>query len=94
MIFSDGRDPLNLSHHDPALRLLQHIRDEAHHFANSFNAELRSQRLRESILEDFKLQHFGSLDKLRKADAAAICEVDGIGPKTAHRVSEESPGKE
>ena len=96
VIFSDGRDPLNLSHHDPALRLLQHIRDEAHHFANSFNAELRSQRLRESILEDFKglgsskrmalLQHFGSLDKLRKADAAAICEVDGIGPKTAERL--------
>ncbi len=98
VIFSDGRDPLNLSHHDPALRLLQHIRDEAHHFANSFNAELRSKRLRESILEDFKglgevkrmalLKHFGSLDKLRKADAEAICEVEGIGPKTAERLVE------
>ncbi|ADE55324.1 excinuclease ABC subunit UvrC [Coraliomargarita akajimensis] len=93
IIFSDGREPLNLSHHDPALRLLQHIRDEAHHFANSFNAELRSQRLRESILDDFKglgptkrmalLKHFGSLDKLRKADAEAITQVEGIGPKTA-----------
>ena len=98
VIFSDGRDPLNLSHHDPALRLLQHIRDEAHHFANSFNAELRSKRLRESILEDFKglgptkrmalLKHFGSLDKLRKVDAEAICQVEGIGLKTAERLVE------
>lgn len=98
IIFSDGREPLNLSHHDPALRLLQHIRDEAHHFANSFNAELRSKRLRESILEDFKglgpakrqalLAHFGSIDKLRRADASHICEVEGIGPKTAERLVE------
>ena len=33
IIFSDGREALNLPHHDPALRLLQHIRDEAHNFA-------------------------------------------------------------
>lgn len=98
IIFSDGREPLNLSHHDPALRLLQHIRDEAHHFANSFNAELRSQRLRESVLQDFigigpekrirLIQHFGSIDKLRTASAAQISEVDGIGPKTAERLVE------
>ena len=98
IIFSDGREPLNLSHHDPALRLLQHIRDEAHHFANSFNAELRSKRLRESILEDFKglgpakrqvlLQHFGSIDKLRTATTDEICQVEGIGPKTAERLVE------
>ena len=98
IIFSDGRDPLNLSHHDPALRLLQHIRDEAHHFANSFNAELRSKRLRESILEDFKgigsdkrtrlIQHFGSLEKLKTATAEQICKVEGIGPKTAQRLGD------
>lgn len=96
IIFSDGREPLNLAHHDPALRLLQHLRDEAHHFANSFNAELRSQRLRESLLEDFKglgpakrqalLQHFGSLDKLRAASPQALCAVPGIGRKTAERL--------
>ncbi|MFW5874298.1 MAG: excinuclease ABC subunit UvrC [Verrucomicrobiota bacterium] len=96
VIFSDGRDPLNLSHHDPALRLLQHIRDEAHHFANSFNAALRSKRLRESILDDFKglgpkrkqqlLHHFGSLEKLRAADAQALSQLEGIGPKTAQRL--------
>jgi excinuclease ABC subunit C len=96
VIFSDGRPPLNLSHHDPALRLLQHIRDEAHHFANSFNAELRSKRLRESILDDFKglgtqrkqqlLLHFGSIEKLRSATIEELTQVEGIGKLTAQRL--------
>ena len=96
IIFSDGRESLNLSHHDPALRLLQHLRDEAHNFANRFNADLRSEKLRESILDDFKglgptkrqalLQHFGSLKKLRAACAEDIAQVEGIGPKTADRL--------
>ncbi len=96
VILSDGRDPVNLPHHDPALRLLQHIRDEAHHFANSFNAELRSKRLKESILDDFEglgtqrkqqlLLHFGSIQKLRAASVEALTEVEGIGRVTAERL--------
>lgn len=96
IIFSDGREPLNLSHHDPALRMLQHLRDEAHNFANRFNADLRSEKLRESILDDFKglgptkrqalLQRFGSLKKLRTADVDKITQVEGIGAKTAERL--------
>ena len=98
VIYSDGREPLNLAHHDPALRLLQHIRDEAHHFANSFNAELRSKRLKESILDDFKglgtkrkqqlLLHFGSLEKLRSARIDQLTQVEGIGKLTAERLVE------
>jgi excinuclease ABC subunit C len=96
VIFSDGREPLNLAHNDPALRLLQHIRDEAHHFANNFNAELRSKRLKESILDDFQglgtqrkqqlLLHFGSIQKLRAASAQELTEVEGIGKLTAERL--------
>ncbi len=96
VIFSDGREPLNLPHHDPALHLLQQIRDEAHHFANSFNAELRSKRLRESILDDFKglgsqrkqqlLLHFGSIEKLKKADVNQLTQIEGIGKLTAERL--------
>ncbi|MFU8847571.1 MAG: excinuclease ABC subunit UvrC [Opitutales bacterium] len=98
VIFSDGRPPLNLPLHDPALRLLQHIRDEAHHFANSFNAELRSKRLKESILDDFKglgtqrkqqlLLHFGSIQKLRAATCDELTQVEGIGPLTAKRLAD------
>jgi len=96
IIFSDGHAPLQLSHHEPALRLLQHIRDEAHRFANRFNAELRSKKLRESILDDFNglgptkrqalLAHFGSIQKLRSATADKIAEVQGIGLQTAERL--------
>ena len=96
VIFSDGREPVNLPHHDPALRLLQHIRDEAHHFANSFNAELRSKRLKESILDDFKglgtqrkqqlLLHFGSIEKLRQAKVEDLVKIEGIGKLTAERL--------
>ncbi|PDH31116.1 MAG: excinuclease ABC subunit C [Puniceicoccaceae bacterium MED-G30] len=98
IIFSDGRPPLNLSYHDPALRMLQHIRDEAHQFANRFNADLRSQRLKESILADFTgigpekrarlLEHFGSIAKLRLANVDQLIAVEGIGPKTAARLAE------
>ncbi|MGJ8649251.1 MAG: excinuclease ABC subunit UvrC [Opitutaceae bacterium] len=96
VIFSDGREPLNLPHHDPALRLLQHIRDEAHNFANSFNADLRSKRLRESILDDFSglgpkrkqqlLHHFGSIEKLRAATTDQLTQIEGIGKVTAERL--------
>ena len=96
--FRRNRSPRRSIDHDPALRLLQHIRDEAHHFANSFNAELRSKRLKESILDDFKglgtkrkqqlLQHFGSLEKLRSAKVDQLTQVEGIGKLTAERLME------
>ena len=78
--------------------MLQHIRDEAHQFANRFNADLRSQRLKESILADFTgigpekrarlLEHFGSIAKLRLANVDQLIAVEGIGPKTAARLAE------
>ena len=96
IIFSDGREPLQLEHHHPALRLLQYIRDEAHHFANSFNAELRSKRLKESILDQFEglgttrkqalLHHFGSIEKLHSAKLNQLTKVKGIGPFTAQKL--------
>lgn len=94
--FTDGRDPLELPHREAALRLLQRVRDEAHRFANAFNAELRSQRLRESILDDFTglgkvrraalMERFGTLARLRQASAEELQEVEGIGPKLAARL--------
>ncbi|MEY4306666.1 MAG: hypothetical protein RJA95_34, partial [Verrucomicrobiota bacterium] len=46
IVFPDGRE-LKLPRHDVGLALLMRIRDEAHRFANDFNAELRSRKLRE-----------------------------------------------
>jgi len=93
IIFPDERAPLNLPVSHPGLNLLQRLRDEAHRFANTYNADLRSRRLRESILDDFPglgpkrrallLAHFGSIDRLRAAPVAAIAAVEGFGPKIA-----------
>jgi excinuclease ABC subunit C len=93
VFFVDARAPLNLPLNHPALNLLQRIRDEAHRFANTYNAVLRSKKIRESVLEDFAglgpvrrvalLTHFGSIDRLRAASREEIAEVAGFGPKLA-----------
>ena len=96
IVFPDGSPSLNLPFRDPALRLLQHLRDEAHFYANSFNTELRSKKIKESILDDFKgfgperksavMRHFGTIEKLKKASLEALIEVEGIGPKTGGKL--------
>ena len=93
IIFPDERAPLNLPLNSPALNLLQRLRDEAHRFANTYNADLRSKKIRESVLDDFPglgvvrraalLTHFGSIDRLREATTDQIAEVDGFGPRMA-----------
>jgi excinuclease ABC subunit C len=96
IIFPDDRKQLNLMPQSPALKLLQRIRDEAHRFANTFNAELRSKKIRESILDDFHglgnvrrnelMAHFKSLEKLRKATVKDIQAVEGFGPKLSKQL--------
>ena len=93
IIFPDARAPLNLPLNHPGLNLLQRLRDEAHRFANTYNADLQSRKIKESILEDFPglgakrraalLAHFGTIEKLRAASATQIAEVPGFGPKFA-----------
>ncbi|AWI08039.1 excinuclease ABC subunit UvrC [Ereboglobus luteus] len=93
IIFPDTRPPLNLPLTHPGLQLLQRMRDEAHRFANTYNADLRSKKIRESVLDDFPgmgevrraalMSHFGDIDKLRAASVERITEVDGFGEKMA-----------
>lgn len=93
IIFPDERAPLNLSINHPGLNLLQRLRDEAHRFANTYNADLRSKKIRESVLDDIPglgpkrkatlLAHFGSIDKLRAASIEELAEAGGIGPRFA-----------
>ncbi|MFT3868958.1 MAG: excinuclease ABC subunit UvrC [Nibricoccus sp.] len=93
IIFPDERPPLNLSLAHGGLQLLQRLRDEAHRFANTYNADLRSKKIRESVLDDFPgmgdvrraalMNHFGDIDKLRAATEEQIGEVEGFGPKLA-----------
>ena len=93
IIFPDARPPLNLPLNNSALNLLQRLRDEAHRFANTYNADLRSKKIRESILDDFPglgtvrraalLAHFGSIERLRAAREDQLIAVEGFGPRMA-----------
>ncbi len=85
--------PLRFAPDSPALRVIQQIRDEAHRFALTYHRKLRSQRIRESILDDIPgigdrrkaklLAHFGSVDRLRRATAKEIAAAPEVGPKMA-----------
>jgi excinuclease ABC subunit C len=93
IVFPDERPPLEIPRDHPGLRLLQRLRDEAHRFANTYSADLRSRRIRESQLDDLAglgpvrraalMGRFGSIDRLRSATIAEISDVAGFGPKLA-----------
>jgi excinuclease ABC subunit C len=99
-IFLPGRsEAIVLDRHSAALRLLQAVRDEAHRFAISYHRKLRAQRLQESLLDDIPgigakrkqmiLRHFGSIRKLRQADADEIMKkIPGTGKIFAERIVE------
>jgi excinuclease ABC subunit C len=93
----DEDDPVVLPRTSEGLYLLQRVRDEAHRFAITYQRTKRSKRFRSSPLDDVPglgdtrkqaiLKHFGSLRKLRSATIDQICEVPGIGRKTAETIA-------
>jgi excinuclease ABC subunit C len=94
-LWTAGRpDPIRLSRKDPALQLLQRVRDEAHRFAVSKHRGKRARRMRETSLTDIPgigptrarrlLKEFGSLAGLAAADAGRIAAV--VGPSFARAV--------
>jgi excinuclease ABC subunit C len=94
-LWTVGRpEPVRLSRKDPALQLLQRVRDEAHRFAISRHRGRRARRMRETSLTDIPgigptkarrlLKEFGSLAGLSIADASRIAEV--VGPSSARAV--------
>ncbi|MFV8182344.1 MULTISPECIES: excinuclease ABC subunit UvrC [unclassified Streptomyces] len=93
----DDEDPVVLPRTSEGLYLLQRVRDEAHRFAITYQRTKRAKRFRSSPLDDVPglgdtrrqalLKHFGSLKKLRSATIDQICEVPGIGRKTAETIA-------
>jgi excinuclease ABC subunit C len=87
-------DPVTLARHDPALLLLQRIRDEAHRFAVTFHRKARSMRDLRSSLDEVPgigsrrrralLTAFGSVAGVRRATREELDAV--VGPKAAAAV--------
>ncbi|MFD4023566.1 excinuclease ABC subunit UvrC [Streptomyces sp. NPDC058576] len=93
----DDDDPVVLPRSSEGLYLLQRVRDEAHRFAIAYQRAKRAKRIRSSPLDDVSglgetrkqalIKHFGSVKKLRQATIDEICEVPGIGRRTAESVA-------
>jgi excinuclease ABC subunit C len=89
----DRREPIVLAEHDPALLLLQRIRDEAHRFAVTFHRKARTMRDLRSELDGVPgigprrrralLDAFGSLAGVRRATREELGAVVGAKAATA-----------
>jgi excinuclease ABC subunit C len=89
----DQMEPLVLAEHDPALLLLQRIRDEAHRFAVTFHRKARSMRDLRSELDSVPgigprrrralLTRFGSLAGVRRATREELEQVVGANAARA-----------
>ena len=87
IIYVQGQEdePVVLDHHNPVLHLVQLIRDEAHRFAVTFHRKRRQMRDRSTELLEIPgvgasttrrlLEHFGSVQAVKQADAAALSAV-------------------
>jgi hypothetical protein len=63
-------EPLVLDEHDPALLLLQRIRDEAHRFAVTFHRKARSMRDLRSELDGIPASGRGGVERCSRSSAA------------------------
>jgi len=94
-VFGQEDEPVVLDHHSPVLHLVQQIRDEAHRFAVTFHRKRRHMRDRATELLEIPgvgasttrrlLQHFGSVQAVRQADAAALSAVVNLSQAAAIR---------
>lgn len=92
----DRSDPILLGRKNPALHLLQRLRDEAHRFAVSYNRKLRSKRTLRSDLgqipgigperQKLLLSRFGSVRGVRGATAQEVARLPGISETLAVRI--------
>ena len=78
-------EPIVIPRDQPALHLLQRVRDEAHRFALMYHRQLRGKRMIDSILDDVHgigparkkalIREFGSVKQLRNADVERLALV-------------------
>jgi excinuclease ABC subunit C len=96
-VFLPGRrDPVRIPRREPALRLLQRLRNEAHRFAVSYNRKLRTRRTIQSRLGEVPgigpgrqqalLTRFGSVEGIIAAGVEEVIRVPGFSRVLAERV--------
>ncbi|MEC8379601.1 MAG: excinuclease ABC subunit UvrC [Myxococcota bacterium] len=96
IILPGQSEPIRLPVHDPVLRMLQYIRDEAHDTAVGYHRKRRQKSRLRSQLDELPgigpkrrkalIQHFGGVRAVLEADSAALSAVPGIGASMAHQI--------
>jgi len=84
-VLGQEHEPIVLDRRSPVLHIVQMVRDEAHRFAITFHRKRRQMRDRSTELREVPgigesttrrlLQHFGSLQAVKEADAASLSAV-------------------
>jgi len=84
-------EPVIIDHAEPALRMLQHMRDETHRFGITFHRKKRGKGMLDSELDNIPglgpkrthklLHHFGSVKRIKEASLEQVANL--IGRKTA-----------
>ena len=97
-IENDKVNKINLPPHDPALMLINHIRDESHRFAIKNHRLKRGKKRTTSPLESIDgigklrrsalLNYFGGLQEIQQASVHEIQKVNGISLALATKIVE------
>lgn len=96
LFIGEAQKELAIAAHDPALHLLQQLRDEAHRFAITGHRGRRDKQRRESGLEKIPgvgpatrrklLRYFGGLQAIGQARQEDLLKVSGISIKMARTI--------
>ena len=96
IILPNVEEPIALDRHDPALHVLQRIRDEAHRFAITYHRSLRSKNALYSVLNEISgvgpkrrralFDTFITVDAIKQADVEALMKAPGINRPAAEAV--------
>jgi len=93
IVLPNAKDPIRLAPGHPGLRILQHIRDEAHRHAVTYHRKVRGQANLASLLEAIPgvgparrrslLRVLGSAQAVADAGPVKLAGIPGIGPALA-----------